>query len=412
MALRCVSVSTEETMGAGPGGEYYLGDALSLLPEIMEKYEGQVQCIYLDPPFLTGQTFRMSVRVGEADWKNMSGSVHVPTFQDCRDAAQYFATMERVLKASHKLLKDEGALFVHVDYRAHARLRILADEIFGEENFVNEIIWAYKSGGRARASFPRKHDIILLYRKTRKQYFNIGAVLEKRPAPPGNHMRKHVDPDGRVYRSIRSGGRVYTYYDDDPVFPGDVWDDVSHLQQKDPQRTGYDTQKPLKLLERIVLCATKPGDMVCDLTCGSGTTLEAAALNGRSFLGVDMCPLAVQTSRRRLMGNRVNINAEDSQGEPDIKLDVITGVGNYECDLRAFTIEPGVGERAFNGLDSVTGWSGGYINDDTFYAYVHDMRSKQHPKLDAHLSIPVWDGRPAVRIEDVYGRTFYYTLDI
>ncbi len=129
-------------------------------------------------PFLTGQTFRMSVRVGEADWKNMSGSVHVPTFQDCRDAAQYFATMERVLKASHKLLKDEGALFVHVDYRAHARLRILADEIFGEENFVNEIIWAYKSGGRARASFPRKHDIILLYRKTRKQYFNIGAVLE------------------------------------------------------------------------------------------------------------------------------------------------------------------------------------------------------------------------------------------
>ena len=192
----------------------------------------------------------------------------------------------------------------------------------------------------------------------------------------------------------------------------DVWDDVSHLQQKDPQRTGYDTQKPLKLLERIVLCATKPGDMVCDLTCGSGTTLEAAALNGRSFVGVDMCPLAVQTSRRRLMGNRVNINAEDSQGEPDIKLDVITGVGNYECDLRAFTIEPGVGERAFNGLDSVTGWSGGYINDDTFYAYVHDMRSKQHPKLDAHLSIPVWDGRPAVRIEDVYGRTFYYTLDI
>ena len=152
--------------------------------------------------------------------------------------------------------------------------------------------------------------------------------------------------------------------------------------------------------------------MVCDLTCGSGTTLEAAALNGRSFVGVDMCPLAVQTSRRRLMGNRVNINAEDSQGEPDIKLDVITGVGNYECDLRAFTIEPGVGERAFNGLDSVTGWSGGYINDDTFYAYVHDMRSKQHPKLDAHLSIPVWDGRPAVRIEDVYGRTFYYTLDI
>ena len=328
------------------------------------------------------------------------------------DKQQYVDTMRAMLKLARELLSDTGVIFLHVDFRMQAHLRLLMDEIFGENNFLNEIIWTYQTGGRARKYFSRKHDVILFYRKSSSYKFYMENVPISRTDARRNHMKRQIDKDGRVYRTIKSGGKVYKYYDDDPVFPGDVWDDVSHLQQKDPQRTGYDTQKPLKLLERIVLCATKPGDMVCDLTCGSGTTLEAAALNGRSFVGVDMCPLAVQTSRRRLMGNRVNINAEDSRGEPDIKLDVITGVGNYECDLRAFTIEPDVGERAFNGLDSVTGWSGGYINDDTFYAYVHDMRSKQHPKLDAHLSIPVWDGRPAVRIEDVYGRTFYYTLDI
>ena len=161
----------------------------------------------------------------------------------------------------------------------------------------------------------------------------------------------------------------------------------------------------------MVLCSTKPGDIVCDLCCGSGTTLEAAAINGRNFLGVDLSPLALQIARRRLIGNRVNLHMPASEGTPDMELSVMMGVGNYECDLRAFRLEDGLGEREFEGLDAVTCWSGGYINDDAFYSYVHDSRTKQHPMLDAHLSIPVWDGRPAVRVEDVYGRAFYYLLD-
>lgn len=410
MALRCVSVSTEETMGAGPGGEYYLGDALSLLPEIMEKYEGQVQCIYLDPPFLTGQTFRMSVRVGEMDWKNMSGSVHVPTFQDCRDAAQYFATMERVLKASHKLLKDEGALFVHVDYRAHARLRILADEIFGEENFVNEIIWAYKSGGRARASFPRKHDIILLYRKTRKQYFNIGAVLEKRLAPPGNHMRKHVDPDGRVYRSIRSGGRVYTYYDDDPVAPTDVWDDISHLQQKDYERTGYDTQKPLRLLRRIERCCSRDDDVVMDLFAGACTSLEAAAGDGRRFVGADQCPLTVNIARRRLADVKTVYHLGPSPETGALcRAEVVGGVGLYHVTLAEFQLETPCLNR--NGFEAVDNWAAGYLCDGVFRAASHFERSQKEPRLRLELRVPVYEGVPAIRIGDISGKSYYFLLD-
>ena len=408
-----VQVSREALMGSGVMGELFLGDSLELSDRLTGKYGGRVQCVYLDPPFFTGSLFNMRVRVGEREWRSGAGSLELSAYADkWASAEEYISEIRALAELARELMSETGVIFLHVDWRMQARLRIMMDEVFGENNFMNEIIWTYQTGGRARKYFSRKHDVILFYRKGPAYRFYIENVPISRTDARRNHMKRQVDKDGRVYRTIKSGGKVYKYYDDDPVYPGDVWDDVSHLQQKDPQRTGYDTQKPLKLLERIVLCSTRPGDIVCDLTCGSGTALEAAAINGRNFVGVDMSPLAVQTARRRLVGSRVSLNMPGSEGSPEVELDAMTGVGNYECDLRRFIPEPGVGERGFDGLDAVTGWSGGYINDDVFYAYVHDMRSKQHPRLDAHLSIPVWDGVPAVRIEDVYGRAFYYTLDL
>ena len=408
-----VQVAREALMGSGVMGELFLGDSLELSDRLTGKYGGRVQCVYLDPPFFTGSLFNMRVRVGEREWRSGAGSLELSAYSDkWASAEEYISEIRALAELARELMSDTGVIFLHVDWRMQARLRIMMDEVFGENNFMNEIIWTYQTGGRARKYFSRKHDVILFYRKGPAYRFYIENVPISRTDARRNHMKRQVDKDGRVYRTIKSGGKVYKYYDDDPVYPGDVWDDVSHLQQKDPQRTGYDTQKPLKLLERIVLCSTRPGDIVCDLTCGSGTALEAAAINGRNFVGVDMSPLAVQTARRRLVGSRVSLNMPGSEGSPEVELDVMTGVGNYECDLRRFIPEPGVGERGFDGLDAVTGWSGGYINDDVFYSYVHDMRSKQHPRLDAHLSIPVWDGVPAVRIEDVYGRAFYYTLDL
>jgi len=103
-------------------------------------------------------------------------------------------------------------------------------------------------------------------------------------------MKKHVDSDGRVYRSIKTGGKVYTYYDDEPVYASDVWTDLSHMQQKDPLRTGYDTQKPSELLTRIISCATKPGDTVADLFAGSGTTVVACEQNHRTALCMELDP--------------------------------------------------------------------------------------------------------------------------
>jgi len=410
MRLERVDVWREEQHGAGPAGEMRMGDVLELLPSLVEEYAGKVQLIYLDPPFGTGHSFSMRVRVGEKEWKTGSGSLVMQSYEDDLDVEAYLALMREVITASRKLLSDTGVIYLHVDFRMHARLRLLMDEIFGENNFLNEIIWSYQTGGRARKFFSRKHDIILFYRKTKKYYFNLEAVPVSRVDVRRNHMKRHVDPDGRVYRSIRSGGKIYTYYDDDPTFPGDVWDDVSHLQQKDPQRTGYETQKPVKLLERIILSSSAPGDLVMDLFTGSGTTLEAATTTNRRFLGVDLNPFALQVTRRRLTGRTATYIAPPCQGEPEIDASVEPGIAYYDVSLLKYQPEPGVSARTFTGLDAVDSWSVGYLRDGVFLAMAHDVRLRHAPALKRVLQLPVLEGQPCIRVGDVLGRYFYYVF--
>ena len=221
-----------------PQNEFHLGDAADVAGRLRESYEGKVNLVYLDPPFLTGKTFEARVRVGAKEWKSGRGSLVLSAYRDSLTREAYLEKMRAVLVNARALMASDALIYVHIDWRMHPYLRLLMDEIFGESNFRNEIIWAYQSGGSARRYFPRKHDVILMYSKTKDYDFHIQDVAEVVPGGRENHMKRHVDADGRVYRSIRSGGRVYTYYDDDPVAPGDVWTDVNHLQQKDPQQIG------------------------------------------------------------------------------------------------------------------------------------------------------------------------------
>ena len=271
-------------------GLMLVGDAAEESRRLALERPGSVSLIYMDPPFGTGQQFTARLRVGEKQWKTGQGSITVPSYKDALDGQSYMELMRRVLEASRTLLTDDGLVFIHLDWRMNAPVRLLADEVFGEKNFINEIVWVYETGGRSKRFFSRKHDVILLYAKDAAYDLHIEDVAAPRPGGPGNHMKKHVDEDGRVYRTITSGGKVYRYYDDEPVPPSDVWTDVSHLQQKDPQRTGYDTQKPLALLSRIILCSTQPGDLVADLFGGSGTTMIAAEQNGRCAYLMELDP--------------------------------------------------------------------------------------------------------------------------
>ena len=301
-------------------------------------------------------------------------------------------------------------IFVHIDYRTHPYLRLMMDEIFGEDNFLNEIIWVYQSGGRSLRYFSRKHDVILFYRKSAQYDFNIEAVKAPPAEPKKNHMRRHVDPDGRVYRSIRSNGRVYTYYDDDPVAPTDVWQDLNHLQQKDPERTGYDTQKPLALLERIVKCASREGEWVLDPFAGSGTTLEAAKRHGRRFIGVDRCAATLNIARRRLAGSDYEIYLGGTGANARCEASVAPGVGFYHVTLEDFASPDVTLSEGHAALDAVDSWSVGYVRGNRYLCTAEFARSKRAPELCRTLRAPVYSGQLALCVNDVAGNAYCYAL--
>ena len=403
--MRFVQVKCRlEKHGSGQSGKLLLADARG----DFSRFAGQAQCVYLDPPFMTGEDFCCRMRVGEEGWKNGKPVLSVPAYSDrYAGKGEYLAMLRAALENAKLLLNDTGSLFLHLDSRMSAYARILCDEIMGENNFVNEIIWAYQSGGRSMKRFSRKHDVILFYRKTRFQYFDITKVPLPRSENRSNHMRRRVDAEGRVYRTIQSGGKTYTYYDDDPVYPGDVWSDVSHLQQKDPQRTGYDTQKPQALLNRIILSSTRPGDLVADLFGGSGTTAVAAAQAGRRFLHSDSGPVSLTIARKRLLGTEMEVDLPENGQGAQVEAEVYPGIAFR--DVRLVSYAPPSGP--VTGLDAVDQWSAGFIEDGVFLPQVHAARRKQTPALPDYLQLPRLRGVPAILIMDIYGHCTVWRME-
>ncbi len=290
----------QENWGESPEAILYQQDCLQLLKDIVPCTRGKVQMIYLDPPFMSGRSFNAGVQV--TDDAGREKKVTMTAYQDRQDLESYTDLMSRVISGSRALLRPDGTIFVHVDRRASGIIRRLLDECYGPERLINEIIWCYESGGRSRRSFSHKHDTLFFYGNSKKYFFDLKAVPMGVRSSSGNHMKRSVDEDGRPYRSIRSGGREYRYYDDEMVYPSDVWTDIPHLQQRHPERRGFDTQKPEKLLQRVIRCSTRPGDLVCDLFTGSGTTAVAALREGRRFLGADESPVAVGIAASALCG--------------------------------------------------------------------------------------------------------------
>ena len=307
MRFKPVPVSSELHRLGGEGA-VFRADFRDIEDELTARYAGKARVVYIDPPFNTGGAFEY--RQGK---KQLA-------YRDDMPREEYFSMLRRAAELSKKLLAPDGTFFLHIDFRVSARLRVICDEVFGEDAFINEIIWAYKSGGRTRRSFSRKHDTILMYRMSPDSYFNIEAVGKPRGAKRRNHMKKCLDDMGRVYFSIRSNGREYRYYEDDPVYPSDVWDDIEHLHQRDPERTGYLTQKPEALLKRVILSCSKEGDTVIDLFGGSGTTAVTAAKLGRSFVTVDKGNLAVAVTRRRLLERCLKLRLYDAARPMTVEL--------------------------------------------------------------------------------------------
>ena len=397
MRIDCTS---ELHVNGGPG-EFVSGRAEDVLSSLLESYRGSVQVVYLDPPFGTGDVFHVRVRAQKRQFT-------IPAYSDQLGEEEYLRWMRVILTGARELLCESGSLYLHIDYRMSAKLRLLLDEIFGAQNFLNEIVWCYKSGGRSTRYYPRKHDTILFYRKSAKVYFDITSVGRPRGPEKRNHMRRYIDDEGRICFTIRSAGKIYTYYENTPMYPSDVWDDIEHLQQKDSERVGYATQKPEALLNRVILASSRPGDLVCDLFSGSGTTASAASKLGRRFLALDASPIALYILRARQLQNASALSLLEGEHSLTIRYPKTDAPASLSAtvETRRGVRVVSIQSASFEAEIPLVYAAVGTERDGCFTPYATDCQ----PKLP--LDLPL-DGlaRPVVQICDIYGRQAFFTLE-
>jgi DNA modification methylase len=272
------------------------GDASELAASLPD---ASLDAIYIDPPFGTG-----IVRHGRGH-----------KYADRADDPDAFVTwLSPLLEHSRRTLRESGSLFVHLDYRAVHYVKVALDRLFGRERFVNEIIWCYAVGGKSRRGFGRKHDTILWYARGDDWAFYPDAI--RIPRRGGSHMRL---VDGVQEKTDRRTGRVYRYPVHAGKVPEDWWVDVETLNHSDRERTGYPSQKPERLIARIVSAVTQPGDRVGDWFAGSGTTAAVAQRLGRRFVTVDRESAAVTVCARRLT-NQGHQLAESGTPPPPLEI--------------------------------------------------------------------------------------------
>jgi len=325
-----------DTFETGWRNKLIWGDNKFVMSSLLEKFAGKIDLIYIDPPFATGADFRMNIEIGEKGEKvhKEHSVIEEKAYRDTWGFGidSFISTIYDRLCLIRELLSDNGVLFIHLDYRLSSHIKIILDEIYGYDNLINEIIWHYQSGGRQENSFSFKHDTIWGYSKTGRWFFNLDDIGIARGDIKRNNMKKEVDEDGRVYFTIRSAGKIYKYYEDEKLTPADVWTDINHLQQKDPERVGYPTQKPEKLLKRIVGGFSNSQSIVADFFCGSGTTCAVAEKLNRRWIGVDLGRYAIHTTRKRLLeiANSKDLNDKSKKyGKPARPFEILN-LGKYE----------------------------------------------------------------------------------
>lgn len=265
-----------------------LGDNRDFMRFLLKEknMEGKFQLIYIDPPFFSRADYAAEIKISQDKLKlpAMKQRAYYDTWENGME--EYLAMLASRLLLMRELLAEDGGIWVHLDWHAVHYVKVIMDEIFGEKNFINEIIWNYKSGGAGKRRFARKHDTLLYYGKTKSYFFAPGTE-----------------------KSYNRGNRPYLFkgvkeYKDDAgwytmVNKKDVWR-IDMVGRTSGERTGYATQKPELLLEQILESCTREGDLCGDFFSGSGTLAAAAEKMGRRWICCDIGLLAVAGSKRRL----------------------------------------------------------------------------------------------------------------
>lgn len=323
-------------------GHLYYGDNL----DVMRRHipSESIDLCYIDPPFNSKRNYnQIYTNVGSEDRAQAQAFIDMWTWDDLAikgfaellenpngrfrpqtielikglhnvlgegSLLAYLVSMTLRFAEIHRVLKPTGSFYLHCDPTSSHYLKLVLDGIFCSQggDFRNEIIWHYDSGGRSKRYFPQKHDVIFWYTKSDTWTFDADEVSVPRNVcqecgttlDKWNNLKKQTDADGRIYRTIKSAGKIYKYYDDEPTLPDDVWLGINHLQQKDPERLGYPTQKPKALLSRIIKASSTSDGVILDAYCGCGTTIAVAESMDRRWIGIDITYQSIALVQKRV----------------------------------------------------------------------------------------------------------------
>ncbi len=277
--------------------------------------QGGLKLIYIDPPFAVGADFSYNIKLNGEDVTKQQSIIEEIAYRDTwgRGISSYLSMMYERLKLMHQLLDDEGSIYVHCDYRVSSYMRLILDDIFGKENFRNEIVWCYTGPGRQIRDFPDKHDLILKYSKSKNYVFNFQDIripYVKLDTGKTHGIFKHQ-------AVLNEKGKI----------PEDWWGDITPVARLHAtELLDYPTQKPEKLIERILKASSNEGDILADFFCGSGTTASVAEKLGRKWLACDLGRFATHTTRKRMIQVQRELKKE---GKPYRAFEVLN-LGKYE----------------------------------------------------------------------------------
>lgn len=272
----------------------YWGDNLQVMSHLLRDYRGKVNLIYIDPPFDSRADYKKKIRLRGQSITNDSSSFEEKQYGDIWTNDEYLQFMYERLILCRELLTDTGSIYLHCDWHKSHHLRAIMDEVFGPNNFVNEVIWHYSGAGTPKGCWAKRHDNIFLYAKSSSITFNADKVRTE-------YAKATRDRFSHAINNVRDG-KNFGIQELNPLgkYPEDVLK-VSIEAPSSNARTGYPTQKPTALLEKLILASSNPNDLIFDCFAGSGTTQAVAMKLGRRFIGADINLGAIQTTTKRLI---------------------------------------------------------------------------------------------------------------
>ena len=400
------------------------GENLSFMKYLAEKrgLAGGIKLIYVDPPFFSGTNYQARIKTKSP----LTGEVpafKIVAYEDkwAQGMDEYLKMLASRLFMMKDLLSEDGCLWMHLDWHVVHYVKIIMDEIFGEKNFINEIIWHYKSGGTSKNHFSRKHDTLLFYGKETKTPLDIPKEKSY------NRERKPYRFKG--VKEYRDELGWYTM-----VNMKDVWH-IDMVGRTSNERTGYATQKPEALLERIIGSCTKEGEICADFFCGAGTAAAVAQKLGRIWIACDGGDMAVSFAEKRLAKAGASfeimkdaLKERKTEGGIDIKIEIIntsfegkklirTEITNYRPDIKNLPLEK-EGRKIIKELsekDSLSlidyfsmdfDYDGEIHRSDVYY-----FKDRENECICCEKILKKW-GKISIKVTDIFGNVFMKTLDL